>query len=100
MAFSKSFPKTVEGSSYPRWEEIFLSDAEEAEQEAKCRKENIEIMKQCIDDARELMKAKSLKDYQTDLIKIASVLFEKRSSHVIYWKERKAKELFDKKNKL
>jgi len=28
MAFSKSFPKTIKGSNYPRWEEVFLTDDE------------------------------------------------------------------------
>ena len=53
-------------------------------------------MKECVDDAKEIMKDKGLKDYQTDLVNIAISLFEKRASHSIYWKENKAKEKFDK----
>jgi len=97
MAFSKSFPRTSKTSPYPQWEEIFLTEEEEKEQEAKCRNENINLMKECIEDAKALMQEKNLKDYQTDLIHIAISLFEKRASHSIYWKESKAKEKFDKK---
>ena len=60
------------------------------------RAEFKKLMKECIDDAKALMQEKGLKDYQTDLINIAVALFEKRASHVIYWKESKAKEKFDK----
>lgn len=95
MSFSKSFPKkTVSGP--PQWEEISLSDAEEQEAIALTRSENIELMKQCIDDAKQIMNDKSLKDYQTDLIHLAISLFEKRASHEVYHKENKAKEKFDK----
>ena len=38
MAFSKSFPKTVPGSSYPQWEEVFLTEEEEKEEEKKINK--------------------------------------------------------------
>ena len=95
MPFSKSFPRTVKGSNYPRWEEIFISDEEEALEEQKCRIENIHLMKECIDDAKKIFKEKDLKRYQTDLVNLAISLFEKRASHSVYWKERKAKDKFD-----
>jgi hypothetical protein len=95
MPFSKSFPKTSKTSTYPQWEEITLTDTEEKEQEEKSKTENIKLFKECIDDAKEIIQEKGLKDYQTDLINIAVSLFEKRSSHTIYWKESKAKEKFD-----
>lgn len=95
MPFSKSFPKTVPGSSYPQWEEVFLTEEEEKEEEKKCREENIKIMKECISDAKEVVTKKTLKDYQTDIVNIAISLFEKRASHSVYWKESKAKEKFD-----
>ena len=95
MGFSKSFPRTVEGSTYPIWEEIKLNGKEEKEEEAKCRKENISLMKECIEDVNGVMKDKNLKDFQSDLIKIAISLFEKRASHAVYWKESRAKEKFD-----
>ncbi len=96
MAFSKSFPKTIEGSSYPQWEEVFLTEEEERGEEEKCREENTRIMKECTDDAKKIIQDKNLKDYQTDIINMAISLFEKRASHSIYWKESKAKDKFDK----
>jgi hypothetical protein len=95
MSFNKTYPKTSEKSAYPKWIEVSLTDAEEKEQEALCRNENIRIMKECINDAKDIIKERNLKEYQTDEISIATALFEKRSSHVIYWKESKAKEKFD-----
>jgi hypothetical protein len=95
MTFSKSFPKTYEGSNYPKWIEIFLTEAEENEQEILCRNDNIKLMRECIRDAKELFKENGLKDYQSDVINIAIALFEKRASHAVYYKESKAKEKFD-----
>ncbi|MBW2991004.1 hypothetical protein KY348_04845 [Candidatus Woesearchaeota archaeon] len=96
MPFSKTFPKTTDKSVYPKWIEVFLSEAEEKEQEELCRKENIKLMQECIDDAKKIFSEKKLKDYQTDIIRLAVALFEKRASHSVYWKESKAKEKFDK----
>ena len=95
MGFSKSFPRTIEGSTYPIWEEIKLTEKEEKEEESNCRKENISLMKECIEDANGVMKDKTLKNFQSDLINIAISLFEKRARHAVYWKESKAKEKFD-----
>lgn len=95
MPFSKSFPKQSKVSAYPQWEEVTLTDAEEKLEEGKARNENIRLMKECIDDAKSIMKEKGLKDYQTDIIHMAIALFEKRASHSIYWKDNKAKEKFD-----
>jgi len=96
IPFSKSFPRTIKGSTYPRWEEIFISEEEELKEEQKCRIENIRLMKECIDDAKKIIEEKNLKRFQTDLVRTAIALFEKRASHSVYWKERKAKEKFDK----
>ena len=95
MPFSKSFPRTIKGSTYPRWEEIFISDEEESLEEQKAKAENIALMKECIEDAKAIFDEKDLKKYQTDLIRTAIALFEKRASHSVYWKERKAKDKFD-----
>lgn len=92
MAFSKSFPKAVEGSSYSKWEEVSLTDDEEQEEEHKCRGENAKLMKECIGDAKRIIKEESMKDYQTDVVSIAIALFEKRASHAVFWKEARAKE--------
>jgi hypothetical protein len=97
MVFSKNFPRNVEGSNYPRWEEVFLTEEEEKAEEERSRQENISLMKECVEDAKKIMAEKDLKEYQSDLISLAISLFEKRASHVIYWKESKAKEKFDQK---
>ena len=96
MGFSKNFPRTVKGTSYPVWEEVFLTDEEENKEEEKAREENLLLMKQCISDAEKILLEQNMKKYQTDLINVAIALFEKRASHTVYWKESKAKEKFDK----
>ncbi len=98
MVFTKSFPITSD-KSYTRWEEVALGEKDELFQEKLAREENIVKMKESIDDARQIMKEKELKEYQTDMINIAISLFEKRGSHEIYYKENKAKEIFDKSSK-
>lgn len=95
MTYSKSFPRTLKGSTYPRWEEIFLTDDEERKVEMQCREDNIILIKECIEDAKKIFFDKDLKKYQTDLIKMAISLFEKRASHSVHCKENKAKEKFD-----
>jgi len=96
MGFSKAFPKTVRGTSYPQWEEIFLTDAEESDADEQTRQENIILMKECLKDAEAMISEFGLKRFQTSLLQIAIALFEKRASHVVYHKENRAKEKFDK----
>ena len=96
MAFSKSFPRTSDKSVYPRWEEVYLTEKEEIEEEKRAREKNLQIMRECIDDAKNIFSEKNLKPYQTDTIHVAIALFEKRASHQVFWKERKCKEKFDK----
>ncbi len=91
MSFSKAFPRQIKGSSYSVWEEISLTAKEEKEIEEKARRENIELMKQCLKDAKEVSSDK--------ITEIALSLFDKRASHVVFWKEGKCKEKFDKKFK-
>ncbi len=97
MVYSKSFPKTIEGSNYPRWEEVYLTSNEEEIVQENARQENISLMKECINDAKKLFHEQNLKDYQTDVITMAIALFEKRASHEVYHKETFAKEKVDKK---
>jgi hypothetical protein len=97
MPFSKSFPRTVKGSTYPVWEEIFLTEDEEKEEEDKCRAENIMLMQECIEDAKSLIEKKNLKKFQSDMVKIATSLFDKRAAHEVHFKDNRAKEKFDKK---
>lgn len=94
--FSKSYPRTTEKSTYPIWEEISLSEEEEKAQENIARSENINKMRESIEDAKKIIENNKLKPYQTDMMSVAIALFEKRGSHEIYYKENKAKEKFDK----
>lgn len=96
MAFSRRFPRDVKGSSYPNWEEVFLSGEEETKLESEQRSANITLMKECVADAKKLFSEENLKDYQTDIVNAAIALFEKRSSHAVYWKEEAVKDKFDK----
>ena len=98
MAFSKSFPKTLPGTNYPIWEEIFLTAAEEREAEEQCKRDNFLLMDECLSEAQSLAIKKRINE---DIIvsNIAVALFEKRASHVIFLKENKAKEKFEEKNK-
>jgi hypothetical protein len=98
MTFSKSYPKTIKGSTYPRWEEVFLTSDEEKLEEVKCREENIKLMDECLNDVKAVIAKQRLKPFQSDLVRMAIALFEKRASHAVYWKESKAKEKFDKMN--
>lgn len=98
MSFSKSFPKTSGGSTYPSWEEVFLDPEEEKNIEKLAEKENIELMKHCLDEAKKILSEKDLKNYQGDIVQIAITLFNKKASHIVYWKERLCKEKFDVKN--
>ena len=97
MTFNKSFPRTTEGSTYPKWEEVYLDETEEKTAESNARNENINLMKECILDAKKIFSEENLKEYQTDIVNAAIALFEKRASHVVFHKETIAKEKFDKK---
>jgi len=97
MTFYKSFPITKD--KYPSWEEISLSDLEEEEIEKKSKEENIVLLKECIEDANKIVQEKNLKFFQSDIIQLALALFEKRASHIVYWKENKCREKFDHKFK-
>ena len=93
MVFSKRFPKSTK-KGFTEWTEVGLTDAEEKIEEQRAREGNIRLMEECVDDAKRIIKEKGLKRYQTDLVSIAIALFDKRASHAVYWKERKAKEKF------
>ena len=98
MAFSKRYPKPTEGSVYPKWVEISLNAEEEKQTEAEAREKNIELYKECMQDAGRIVAEENLKPYQSDVVSIASALFDKRASHVVYQKERKCKEKLDTSN--
>jgi hypothetical protein len=94
MVFRKSFPKS--NDRYPVWEEVVLSDEEENAVEEVARQANIKLMEECVADAKKLVMNEELS--KEDIVRLAISLFEKRSSHSVYWKERKCREKFDSLN--
>ncbi len=94
MPFSKTFPKTIPGSNYPLWEEVYLTEEEEKAVEVECQKENFRILDDCLREAKALA-IKHGMNTEEIVTKIAIALFEKRASHEVFWKESKAKEKFD-----
>ena len=97
MAFSKSFPRKIKGSSYPIWEDIFLTKDEEKDAESNARKENLRLMAESIKDSQLLFSKTDLTNYQSDIINVAKSLFDKRASHSVFWKEELCKNKFDEK---
>jgi hypothetical protein len=95
MNFSKTFPRTTKESSYPIWEEIVLSEEEEKLAQEECRRENYFILDESLEEAKSLAIKHGMNTDENRVL-IAIALFEKRASHVIFWKENKAKEKFDK----
>ena len=95
MAFSKTFPKTIPGSNYPVWEEVTLTQEEEEHVENSCKRANFRLMDESLEDAKQLAIKHGI-NTDENRTKIAIALFEKQASHIIFWKENKAKEKFDK----
>jgi hypothetical protein len=94
MVFSKTFPKKDSNSSYPIWEEIYLTEKEESETEEACHKENFNLLDQALNEAK-IIAIKHGLNSDENRIKLAVALFEKKASHSVFWKENKAKEKFD-----
>ena len=99
MPFSKRYPKVDEKTLYTRWEEVYLDENEEEEIERTVREKNNALMKACINDARAIITETELKPFQTNIVQVAIALFEKRASHVVFHKENKTKEKFDRLQK-
>ncbi len=97
MAFKKSFPRKLEGISYPVWEEIVLTNEEERRVEAQVRTENYKLMTECVEDAKTISHMKETEFRKVDVSTIAAALFDKRASHVAFAKEELAKHKFDEK---
>ena len=98
MVFYKSFPRYVDKKN-PVWEEIKLSTKEEKEIERKAVLDNINLMEKCIENARSMAKRLKMDMYQSDIVRCAVALFEKRARHMVYYKDQKAKEKFEKNYK-
>lgn len=97
MTFSRRFPRDVKGSNYPVWEETYLSADEEASIEAEQRDASLQLLRESIADARKLLAVESQGPVtESDVLRVAVTLFDKRASHLVYWKEQRAKEKFDK----
>ncbi|NQV91969.1 hypothetical protein HQ489_05850 [Candidatus Woesearchaeota archaeon] len=94
MAFSKKFPKDVEGSNYPEWKEIILTDEEEGQAEEEARREQFMLLDECLREAKSLAIKNQVNDDE-NVVTLALGLFDKRASHVVFVKEHKAKEKFD-----
>ena len=91
----KPFPRQT---SQPTWEEVKLSNEEEHETEKQARFNHKKIMDVALEDSRELA-IKHGVNTESAVAQMAIAFFEKRSSHVVYWKERKAHSKFEEKNK-
>ena len=94
MGYSKTFPRKIEGSNLPHWEEINLTESEEKEVEERCGRENYLILDQSLKEAKSLAIKNGIND-DGIVSQLGVALFEKKSSHVVFWKEQKAKEKFD-----
>jgi hypothetical protein len=94
MVFSKTFPREIEGSNFPKWEEIFLSAQEEREREQVARQEFLFLIRQCVADARNILKDENMMDMQSHVLSIALALFKKRANHTVYYKEEQCKQKF------
>jgi hypothetical protein len=93
MAFSKAFPERSDKSVYPRWHDIALTREQEKSAEEHARKENLLLMRECIDDAKILL---AEPDQSENVVRLAVAFFDKRASHVAFYKEELAQELFKK----
>ncbi len=97
MPFSKRFPKTIPGTNFPLWEDIFLTGEEEKQVEEDCRKENFRILDCCLAEAKALAIKRSI-NTENNVTRLAIALFEKQASHLVFWKESRAKEKFEQLN--
>lgn len=98
MPFSKRFPRDVPGSNFPLWEEIALTEEEEQEVEEACRQQNFRLLDDSLREAKTLA-IKHAINTEENVTNLAIALFEKKASHVVFWKESRAKEKFDAVNK-
>lgn len=94
MAFSKTFPRQLPGSSATVWEEITLSEEEEKHAEESCRQENFRLLDEALLEARSLAIKHSI-NTDANVARLAVALFEKKASHQVFWKEKMAKEKFE-----
>ena len=92
MTFYARFPRQVGGKT--EWEEIKLTSLEEKEVEKEARLENYRLLRECIEDAKNIAEKHAIRE-ESNIVSMAIALFDKRGSHHVYWKENRAKEKFE-----
>jgi hypothetical protein len=95
VVYSRSYPRQDE-SGAPRWVEIFLSAQEEREREQIARQENLYLVRQCLSDARNVIKSEQLMDMQSHVLSIALALFKTRAQHASEYKDELCRQKFEK----
>lgn len=91
--FTKSFPKNINGVTV--WEETILNTFEEKTVEKQAREDQVNLLLECLRDAKEIMDKAHFKYQQSQRLSIALSLFQKRGSHVVFKKEEKCREKFN-----
>ena len=66
--------------------EVKVTDEEEKEIEKECLLYNIKLIKECLKISESIINEEKL-NYRNKL-RIALALYEKQSSHVVYWKDK------------
>lgn len=74
-----------------------LTAQEERETEQVCRQENLYLLRQCLADARNIMKDEKLMDMQNHTIQMAIALFEKRAENIAEHKQQKIQQKIQRK---
>ncbi|MCF7861294.1 hypothetical protein K9M79_03525 [Candidatus Woesearchaeota archaeon] len=85
MTYIKSFPRTKDSTTH--WVDIKLDDKEEQKVSAIHRNLNKNLYQQCLKDAAVILEKSEMKEFQTNIVQIATALFNKRSSHLVYSKD-------------
>ena len=66
--------------------EVKLDDEEEKEVEKECLFYNIKLIKECLKISESIIQEEKL--HNRNKLRIALALYEKQSSHVVYWKDK------------
>lgn len=95
--FYKSFP--VRNEMGVKWEEIYLMPKDEKLAEEQANMQNLEVMQNCLDDAKQILSKNNYKLMQNSIVNVAMQLFSKRADHNVFYKERKCREILERINK-
>ena len=66
--------------------EVKLTDEEEKEVEKECLLNNIKLLKECLKISEQIIQEEKL--HNRNKLRIAIALYEKQSSHMVYWKDK------------